>query len=179
MKQIFQKFKTKKSALRNKKGFTLVEMLVMLAVVGLIAGVLFGVMGNVFGDSSIKAAAVQVADGVRQINDAAQNHQAQRAAKPAGADWASLVSTGMLTALPPTPSAIGAPAWGRDQTAAPVEYVTLAIPDANLTVCQKINELYAGAAEGAPVSATRVAGKDLHCYGSAGAYKVEKKVFNQ
>ena len=163
---------------RNNKGFTLVEMLVMLGVVGLIAGILFGVMGNVFGDSSVKAAAVQSADGARQINDGMQNYQAQKSAK---ADLATVVSSGMLTALPTVPTALGT-SWTLDTTTfTPKTILTLSVPDAQIAVCQKINEMYAGLAEGAAVPATwgagTVAGKDLACTGAAGAYKLHKQVY--
>lgn len=175
MKQLLNR----KSVLGNKKGFTLVEMLVMLAVIGLIAGILFGVMGNVFGDSSVKAAAVQTSDGLRQLNDAAQNYQAQKAAK--AADWDTLVTAGMLTTLPPSPSTVGSPAWGYDSTTvAGKVFATLAIPTANAAVCQKINELYAGMGATDAVPATRSTSpldtKDLKCFG-AGPYTVEKSIY--
>lgn len=166
--------RTVTSRLNNRKGFTLVEMLIMLGVIGLIAGLMFSVMGNTFSESATKADAIKIADGARQITDGSQNYQAQKGSK---ATLATVVSSGMLTALPQVPTAVGT-AWAFDATTwTPKTVLTLSIPDAAVTTCQKINELYAGAAEGAAVPAAIDTAKDLQCSGAAGAYKLTKLVY--
>ena len=161
---------------RNKKGFTLVEMLIMLAVVGVIAGILFGVVGNTYSDSATKGNAIQVADGLRQISEGMQNYQAQNTTK---ATLTTVVSGGFITTLPVVPAVIGN-AWTLDSTtAAPATLLTLTIPDAQVDVCKKINEMYAGATSGAAPAATPSTSKDLQCAGAAGAYIAQKIVYSK
>jgi prepilin-type N-terminal cleavage/methylation domain-containing protein len=166
-------------SLKDNRGFTLVEVLVMLAVIGLITGVLFGVMGNVFGDSSTKAAAIQISDGIRQISDGAQNYQAQKSMQ--AANPGTLITAGLLNSMPPVPSAVGttwAAAWGTDASRSGKKLMTLSVT--NDAVCQKVNELFAGLAAGATIVALNdvsLAGKDLVCAGATGAGILYKTIY--
>lgn len=159
--------------LRNNKGFTLVEMLVVLALVAVVAGLAFSVMGDTFSDSSIKAAATKVGDDMRQVSDASKNYQAQKASNAAATS--DLVTGGYLTMMPSPPSQSGGGSYVWDtatytntwKTAAADTVVTYNMNNKD-SVCKKINELFNGAAEGAAIPAAIDGTKDMQCFGTAG-----------
>ena len=45
---------------RHSSGFTLIEMMLVIALIGLVAGLVVGGLGNVLGSSSVKVAKTQV-----------------------------------------------------------------------------------------------------------------------
>lgn len=57
-----------------KKGFTLIEMLIAIVVIGMIVGILVGIFGNPIEDASIETRAARLVDVHRLIADAEDYH---------------------------------------------------------------------------------------------------------
>lgn len=53
-----------------KKGFTLLEMMIAVVIVGMLIGVLIGIFGNPMGEAAYKSAVAKTADDLRMIADA-------------------------------------------------------------------------------------------------------------
>ena len=171
----------------SEAGFTMVEMLIVIALIGLIVAFLFSKLGNSFNGAAQNQAATQIADDMRSINDAAQRYSMEKAANAASfLNLAGASNSGgpYLSMTPVSPSTIGSPAYTWDGatytatwgTAAADAVVKIAIPAANIGVCQAINSQYTGAAVGAAVPAAVNTALDMQCFG-AGPYTALKTIY--
>lgn len=86
----------------SRKGFTLLEMMIAIVIVGIIVGVLVAIFGNPIGKASTGSAVSKTADDLRLIADAEDFYYAMNG------EWASredLLTSGALKAWP-TPSVV-------------------------------------------------------------------------
>lgn len=169
----------------NQRGFTLVEMLIVIALIALAAVIMYGVLGNSYADASVKQAATKIGDDMRSVNDASQKYFVDKGSESTALSGAgtALVDAGYMTMVPVPPSAVTSgytwdsstytATWG---TAAADTVVKATLAATAATTCQKINELFAGDAAGAAIPAAVRAGKDLQCFG-AGPYTVVKTMY--
>lgn len=142
------KFKT----LRNRKGFTLVEMLVILMIIGVIVAVLVGIMGNPVTEATKDGAVAKTGDDMRALKDAIDLHMVRGNAEPTA--FSELLTAGIITQiLVPSKNAgsgtaytldkVNYTAWGTN--AADVAIVLAGVKD---TICDAFNVKYAGIAAG-------------------------------
>jgi prepilin-type N-terminal cleavage/methylation domain-containing protein len=90
--------------LTNKKGFTLMELTIVLAVIAIIAAILIPTFLNTTDRARLRS---DIASA-RVINNAVELYQAERGSAPSGFDTANIANTltalqtaGFLTAAPP------------------------------------------------------------------------------
>lgn len=57
-----------------KKGFTLIEMLIAIVVIGMLIGILIGVFGNPMKEATVKSGATELLDAIRLVDDAEEYH---------------------------------------------------------------------------------------------------------
>ena len=67
----------------NRRGFTLIEMLVVIVIIGILAGLIYPSMLRV----RRKGWAIQCAANLKQLNTAAANHGAEHTRWPIGVTW--------------------------------------------------------------------------------------------
>ena len=175
--------KQKVSGLRNQKGFTLVEMLIVLVLIGLAVALMVGIFGNPFANASIDSTATRVIDDLRSIEGAAQSYKAKEAATPA--DLNALVTKGYLKLVPTAPAPIpntnsytwtttGVTAFGGTGTD-----TVVTLGGINLDICTAINKAAYGAAASAAIPTSVDGTKNIQCYGSADPYTAVIPVFVQ
>lgn len=176
---------------KRSKGFTLVELLICLAVMGLLVALFGPRLVNASKGSSVNQAAVKIYDDMRVINDAADNYFNDKTAE------ADDIVADLVQATPDNyiKAEIDPPAQAKESTfAGTYEYAldnstynawknaanndtVLVLAGVTQEVCQKVNEKYAGYAEGAAIPAAVVATKDLHCFGGGPSYTVVKPIY--
>lgn len=89
-----------------KKGFTLVEMLIVIVIIGLIVGILVGIMGNPLREATLTRHVAKIADDFRSMADATDLHYVNTTTFPASI--ADLVGEeGGLKMAPVAPAATG------------------------------------------------------------------------
>jgi len=66
-----------------KKGFTLVEMLIVIVIIGLIVGILVGIMGNPLREATLTRHVAKIADDFRSMADATDLHYVNTVTFPA------------------------------------------------------------------------------------------------
>ena len=101
----------KKPLKRNQKGFTLVELMVGLMVVGLIASLLVGIFGNPLKTASTSKAATQIEDQTRSVLDGANMFYTQKTQEITSLNDlvdSSKMNPTALTAIPSPPIAASA-----------------------------------------------------------------------
>lgn len=162
MRNILKQRKT--TVLKNQKGFTLVEMLIVLVLIGLAVAMMVGIFGSPFANASIDSTATRVIDDLRSIEAAAQADKTQKASTPA--DLAALVTDGYLkitpTAPPVLPNSTYTMATGTYKGATD----TIATLDkVNDDICKAINKAAYGATANAAIPAAVDSGKNIQCYG--------------
>lgn len=94
-------------ATNNKNGFTLIEFLIALLIIGFIVAILVGVFSSPLKQAKMDSAIAQVKDGLRQISEAGQLLEAHGKCS----DWAcfdNAAALGGLTAQPAIPAGIAA-----------------------------------------------------------------------
>ncbi len=146
------KFKT----LKNRKGFTLVEMLVILMIIGVIVAVLVGIMGNPVTEATKDGAVAKTGDDMRALKDAIDLHMVRGNAEPTA--FSELLTAGIITQiLVPSKNAGSGAAYTLDKTytawgtnAADVAIVLAGVKD---DICDAFNVKYAGIAENTPPAA--------------------------
>jgi len=165
MRNILKQRKT--TVLQNQKGFTLVEMLIVLVLIGLAVALMVGIFGNPFANASIDSTATRVIDDLRSIEGAAQSYKAKEAATPA--DLAALVTKGYLKLTPTAPAPIpntNSYAWTTSGVTAfggAGNDTVVTLGGINDDICKAINK----AAYGTAAVPTSVDGsKNIQCYGS-------------
>lgn len=172
--------------MQNQKGFTLVEMLIVLVLIGLAIALMVGIFGNPFATASVDSAANRVIDDLRSIEGAAQSYKVKEAATPTGISGAAtcLVEKGYLKVNPTAPAPIpntntytwetsGYTAFG---TTSPDTVVTLG--GINDDICKAINKAAWGDTTGTiPVSISGT--KNIQCYGTGGTNTAVIPVFVQ
>ncbi len=172
--------------MQNQKGFTLVEMLIVLVLIGLAIAMMVGIFGNPFATASVDSTANRVIDDLRSIEGAAQSYKAKEAATPTGISGAAtcLVEKGYLKVNPTAPAPIpnsnpytwtttGVTAFGGSGTD-----TVVTLGGINLDICKAINKAAWGDTTGtipASISGT----KNIQCYGSSDPYTAVIPVFVQ
>ncbi len=155
------------------KGFTLLELLIIIVVIALVAMLLFGYLGNPLSSTSVQSAAIQIADNMRTLDESWNRYYAEKTAEPDSID--TLVSTGVLKAKPIPPSSAKKSGYSGtyDYTSDTTTYnisgtaaVDTVIKLVGITddVCKKINHLYAGAEENSSIPTAITNGKNIQCY---------------
>ena len=86
--------KTKKKILRNQKGFTLVEIIAVLVILGILAAVAIPKYFSLQADARNKAAFGAMANAMSQVNVQAAKYILNHSVTPT---YAGMVADGMLT----------------------------------------------------------------------------------
>ncbi len=160
-------------ALRNEKGFTLLELLIVIIVLALIAVLLFSFLGNPLQKTSVQSSAVQIADNLRVLDEAWNQYYVSKTTEPASID--AIVTEGILKAKPEPPSAAkksgysGTFAYTVDTTnynlgGSTTKDTVILLEGITDDVCKKINHLYAGAGENDAIPNAVTTGKSIQCY---------------
>jgi prepilin-type N-terminal cleavage/methylation domain-containing protein len=182
-----EKKSVKKAGMQNQKGFTLVEMLIVLVLIGLAIALMVGIFGNPFATASIDSTASRVIDDLRSIEGAAQSYKAKEAATPTGISGAAtcLVEKGYLKVKPTAPAPIpntneytwttsGVTDFGG--TAAADTIVTLG--GINDDICKAINKAAYGDTTGIiPPAVSNT--KNIQCYRTGGSNTALVPIFVQ
>lgn len=162
----------------NELGFTIIELLIVVAVIGVIIGLMIGPLKNLLSGSNQKTSAAQIADHMRSIDDGAQLVLSDTTTEIAALTDLATGATAPLKALPSPPSNSAMPGvaanpfvyiwdttnftgWG---TAAADSMLTL--PGVTQLVCQAYNEKYGGYATAAAIPAAVITTKNTHCFGA-------------
>lgn len=175
---------------KGQKGFTLVEMIIVIALAAVVIGMLFSVLGDYYTQGTTKSAAGKSVDDLNTISTAAQTYKIDKAAEMTTAGVAgvtALVTAQYLTQAPVAPNPFSTADYEIDTTTytqwgtvAADTTATLTAANTLLTteVCAKVNELFAGAAAGAVPAAAPVGTKDVQCVGAAGGpYTIVKPIY--
>ena len=184
----------KATVLQNQKGFTLVEMLIVLVLIGLAVSMMVGIFGNPFANASIDSAATRVIDDLRSIEGAAQAYKVKEGTTPtkiisATPTDSTLVSKGYLKLAPTPPSPItsgtnyawdttGVTAFGASNTTADTVATLLLAGDASSDICKAINKA-ANGTDALPTSATPDPAKNIQCVGTSAPYTAIIPIFVQ
>jgi len=174
--------------LKKQSGFTLIELMLALIVLGLIIAGLVNYFSNPIKDASVVQAATKIADDMRSIDEAASKYLTDKATEVSGTDFSQLTSNGYLKMIPVPPSQAKNEGFG-DTYAYAYDTTTytswggvtpdkVAVLDGiNVDVCKKINEKFAGAGESDAPPASAVGTKDIQCFGTDAPYTVIKPIF--
>lgn len=84
--------------MRQKRGFTLIEVMVVLSILALIAVLAYSFFGSSMREAKLSQAATKMYNDFRVINDAVERYEMETGSWPA--DVAALVSAGYLKAVP-------------------------------------------------------------------------------
>jgi len=166
---------------KDQKGFTMVEMLVVLVLVGLVVTFLFSVLGSSFSNASIQQSATKIADDMRSINDASQKYTLTNATQ--APSLASLTAGGVMTTVPVPPATGGVTAYTWDNATYTATWGTAAADTVikttttSINVCEMVNQLFAGAAAGTTPPAAVNGALDIQCFGAASPYTVLKTIY--
>ncbi|MFA6823018.1 MAG: prepilin-type N-terminal cleavage/methylation domain-containing protein [Geobacter sp.] len=177
----------RKAKMQNQKGFTLVEMLIVLVLIGLAVAMMVGIFGNPFATASIDSTATRVIDDLRSIEGAAQSYKVKEAATPTALSGAAtaLVEKGYLKVVPIAPAPIantntytwtttGVTAFG--STGADTVVTLGGIND---DICKAINKAAYGAVADAAIPTAVSGTKNIQCYGTGGTNTAIVPVFVQ
>lgn len=85
-----------------KKGFTLIEVMVVLSVLAIIAILAYNFFGGTMKEATVTQAAAKIADDMRVLDDGWNKYYIDNSAEPA--NIAALVTAGTLKAVPSPPS---------------------------------------------------------------------------
>lgn len=169
--------KVKKYCARKEGGFTLVELLVVITIIGVVVATLIGIFGNPIQSASVRNAASQVGNHLRSITDGANYFFVRTTTR---ATTMTQLTTGVNATLttppvPPsyarTPGHTGVYAYTLNTTAytqwRTAAADTVAVLE-GLTddTCTMINEMYAGSAT---IFTAVQANRSIQCIRPAGA----------
>lgn len=168
------------STLRNRKGFTLLELLVALVIAGLLIAVGATAYNNIIGDSSPRAAALGVAKDMEEIFKMSHKNLADKTAEPT--DLTTLTTNGYLTAIPTPPAEASSANYAWDTTtytgwAGGSADTVVKLTGVSLGACQKINEIFNGAAANAAPAVAVDTTKKLQCFGAGPTYTTLTPIF--
>lgn len=160
-----------KSYRRNTTaGFTVVELLIVIAILLLMAGMLFSVFGNPLSNATRDSATAKIVDDTRAVGDAINLYSATNNADPA--TLAALVTGGQLKALPAAPDNAKDSAFagtyaysletGINIGGSATNDVSVKLQGITDTVCAQINVKYNDIGSTVPTAVT--AGKLVQCY---------------
>jgi prepilin-type N-terminal cleavage/methylation domain-containing protein len=161
------KFKT----LRNNKGFTLVEMLVILLIIGVIVAVLVGIMGNPVTQATVDGAVAKTGDDMRSLKDAMDLYAIKGNTIDTTTTFADLVTAGIITqVLVPSKNASTLTPLVYALNSARVDYggvnrdLTIELTLVKDTVCNGFNEKYGAGT--ATIESAFDGAKGAHCFGT-------------
>lgn len=161
-----------------KKGFTLIEVMVVLSILAIIAVLAYNFFGGTMKEATLTQNAAKIADDMRVLDDGYAKHYLDASAYPANYD--ELVTDGVLKAKPTPPkssleTAFAAEVYTLDTTGytmvgtAAKEHVAL-LKGVTDDVCKEVNNRYSdlGAAILTYANAAAVTGantqKTIFCY---------------
>ena len=156
--------------LRNQKGFTLIELMIALVVVGFIVTVLVAAFSNPIREASVNQAATKIGDDMRMFDEMAQRFTLNTTTQ-AGA-LASLVGAAYFKTLPVAPTQASPNSYALDTATYTNTWGTVAadtvvtLTNVSNLVCQRVNEMYAGDAPAAAIPAAVRANLGLQCFGA-------------
>lgn len=168
------------SQTKGQDGFTLIELIIVITLVGLVVASLVGIFGNPLKASTIDNSASQIGDHLRSIADGGDYYYTKTTTE---ATTMSNLTSGANATLKTTPVAptsakdadyAGTFAYVLDTTTYTAWNTTAADTTAVLAgltddVCKKINEKYAGLAADAAIPTAVDATKDMQCWKAAAA----------
>jgi len=183
---------------RNQKGFTLIEVLIVIILLGIIITFMFKYGGNIFSNASTQSSASKIVDDFRVIDDAASRYQMDKAANATALSGAATTLTVAVTSSGtpylssiPTPPSSGVTTgssytwdnatytntWGTAAADTVIALTTITSTE----VCSEINRQFAGGASGAvPPAAVQGTPKDIQCFGPVGGpYTALKTIYVQ
>jgi prepilin-type N-terminal cleavage/methylation domain-containing protein len=169
--------KAKKYCARKESGFTLLEILVVITVIGIVIATLIGIFGNPLADATTRNAASQVSNHLRSISDGANYFFVRTTTR---ATTMAQLTTGAAATLtsPPVPPpharstahtgtyayALNTTTYTQWRTTAPDTVVVLeGLTDES---CRTFNEMYAGSAT---IFTAVQANRNIQCIRPAGA----------
>lgn len=178
--------------LRNNAGFTMIEMLVVIILIGIVVSMTIKYVGGGFSNASVQQGAISIADDTRGIYETAQRYKLEKAADATGltgsatALTVAVASDGkpFMTMVPvaPTTGVSGSYTWDAATytntwgTAAADAVVEITVT--STAVCSQINQQFAGLAANAVPPVAVDGTKDVQCFGPAGGpYKALKTIY--
>lgn len=191
--QLFQKT-NKKNIVANNKGFTLIEIVIVIVLIGGLAAYFVPKLVSVGAENSAKSGGNTILEDLRQIADAAVSYSAKTTQEVATTAEINtkLVAGNYLTAIPVPNDSYKDSAYtgagyvfGVDAATYTTQFGTAAADTVSVVtgvtklICQKIDEQTGLIAAGANPPAAVTAGKDPQCFGSGGAtgYTVLKLMY--
>lgn len=165
-----------------RKGFTLVEVLIVLIMIGVIAWLFISNFSNPIKSGTTQASANKIAEDMRSIADATDKYIVEKQTNPLGVSHATagLLENNYLKFAPIPTSVNTAYVWDETTYTGASSWGT-ALADTALTttttstaLCQKINEMFTGAAATAVPPASFSKTLDLQCVGAAAPHTIVK-----
>lgn len=180
----------------NQKGFTLIELMIVIAVIMFLAVLVVVAFQNPLSGASTKTAAAQITDQLRKISDAGTMYQTNTTTRATSLNDLTTGANAVFSFVPQPPT------QAQEATATSGTfgyYLTTQFPaGTNVTafggagidtigaidritfdVCAKINEVNNGAAAGAAPPATYSGTRGIQCVGSAPNYSALIPVYVQ
>lgn len=186
--------KTKKTTVKNNKGFTLIEIVIVIVLIGGLAAYFVPKLVSVGAENSAKTAANTVLEDLRQISDAGIAYSSKTTQEVSTtAEIASKLVANNHLVVAPVPHAnykdsasTGAYQYDLDAASYTTHFGTAAadtvikVNGVTKLICQKIDEQTGLIAAGANPPAAVTTGKDPQCFGSGGAsgYTVIKLMYS-
>lgn len=182
----------KNNLLRNNAGFTMIEMLVVIILIGIVISMTIKYVGGGFSNASIQQGAITFGDDSRGIYEIAQRYRLDKAADATGLSGSATTLTvavdssgkPFMTVIPvaPTTGVSGTYTWDSSTytntwgTASPDSVIKLAVT--STAVCSQINQQFAGAAANTTPPTSVDGTKDVQCFGPAGGpYTALKTIY--
>lgn len=176
---------------KGQGGFTLVEALILIVVLGLVVAIVIGYMMNPMKDASVNSTVAQIGDNLRTISDAADLVYANTTTKITSLNDLVTGTNPPLKSLPTPPSAgkdsafagtylytfennsVTYRGWGDNTVNDAVVY----LPGVSTDTCKGINAKYAGLALNAAIPVTVDTTKDLQCWDNSGTNTIVKLLY--
>lgn len=166
---------------RNNRGFTLIEVIIVIILLGVLMIVFGKKIGNLFTSNNTKGVAYNVIDDLRSIDDAAQGYTSSTTTE--AATLAILTTSGNLNNTP-VPQEAGMVTPPGSYTLDTTTYTTLGPTAAADTVvyldgvtqqvCSEINKKALGTTT---ISTTLNTTAPLQCMDNSGTYRVIKLLY--
>ncbi|WP_243374647.1 prepilin-type N-terminal cleavage/methylation domain-containing protein [Geotalea sp. SG265] len=164
---------TMNNTIKNQKGFTLVEMLVMLLILGLVVVILVSVFADPFKTASSQSNVTRVVDQISQLSNAADSYYTWEKRPYSDADFSGLTNKGYLKGVPKAPENI----FDGDSQPYVIDRTTYSFPAVVLSpvkgdFCLALDKKAAALAENSAVGDIPAAvnsGKNVQCISDGGS----------